>query len=173
MKRRQRGFNLLELMTSVVVLAVMITTGVPSFSYMLSKRRLVAAAEETLSNLRLLRVETVRHNRNAYANFAGTGQLWSYGLDDGASCNPDTAGDCTVDGNERRVQSSKYPGVSMSTTLAGNSTGFEPRRGTALSGGAVRFQNDAGQLHVEVSLLGTVRLCTPSGSGQLWGYPTC
>jgi type IV fimbrial biogenesis protein FimT len=173
MSQRQGGFNLLELMTSVLVLAIMVSTGVPSFSYMLSKRRLVAAAEETLSNLRLLRVETVRHNRNAYASFTGAGQLWSYGLDDTAGCDPGVAGDCTVDGNERRVQSGKYPGVTMSTSFAGNSTGFEPRRGTALSGGAVSFQNDAGELHVEVSLLGSVRLCTPSGSNQLWGYPAC
>lgn len=173
MGRRQRGFNLLELMTSVVVLTAMVVTGVPSFTHMLNKRRLVSAAEAAVSNLRLLRVETVRHNRNSFANFSGDGQLWRYGLDDQALCDPALAGDCTVDGNERRVESSQYPGVTMSTSFTGNRTGFEPRRGTALNAGSVQFRNDAGQLHVEVSLLGSIRLCTPPGSEALWGYPDC
>ncbi len=169
----QSGINLLELMTALVVLSVSIVIGVPTAQHVVGKNRLVGAAEEAFSNLRLLRAEAVRHNQNAYASFASSGEVWSYGMDDVAACNPSVAGDCTVDGNERRVASTNYPGVRMTTTFAAGQTGFEPRRGMALAPGLVSFQGRSGRLDVVVSALGTVRLCTASGNEAVGGYPAC
>jgi prepilin-type N-terminal cleavage/methylation domain-containing protein len=171
--RHQAGFNLLELMTTLVVLAVSVSIGVPSAQNILNKNRLVGASEAAYSHLRLLRAEAVRHNRIAYVNFAASDGTWSYGFDDAAACDASVAGDCTVDGNERRIRNSDYPGVSASTSFAAGTSGFEPRRGMALNSGQISFNNSAGRLNVVVTALGTVRLCTVAGAEAVRGYPQC
>lgn len=170
---RQSGFNLVEMMTALVVLAVSLSVGVPSAQNIVGKNRLAGAAEEAYSNLRLLRAEAVRHNRAAYVNFNVSGDNWSYGLDDDSACDAAVAGDCTVDGNERRVSNNNYPGISMTASFAGDTTGFEPRRGMALNSGSISFNNKSGRLTVVVSALGAIRLCTAAGDEAVSGYPTC
>lgn len=171
--RGQTGFNLLELMTTLVVLAISVSVGVPSAQNIISKNRLVSASEEAYSSLRLLRTEAVRHNRTAYVNFTTSGDTWSYGFDDSAVCDASIAGDCIVDGNERRVSDAAYPGISASTTFTSGTSGFEPRRGMALNPGQISFNNDAGRLNVVVTALGSVRLCTVAGDEAVQGYPEC
>jgi hypothetical protein len=121
----------------------------------------------------LTRAESIRRNHDAFVHFTGSGTAWSYGIDDTADCDPSVAGDCTVDGVERRVDSQEHPGVSLSQTFAGSAARFEPRRGMALSTGMLSFTNVAGELRVTVSALGMIRLCTPSGSQAVVGYPSC
>lgn len=170
--RYQKGFNMIELLVALVVLALSIFAGVPSTEHIIGKRRLAGAAEEAESNLRLLRAEAVRHNRTAFVHFS-SGASWFYGLDDRAACNAAVADDCTIDDNERRVRGSHYPGVSMTASFAADTTGFEPRRGMALNSGAIEFHNRTGTLRIVVSALGNLRLCTPAGNDAVAGYPQC
>lgn len=59
---RSRGFTLIELMVTLVVLAVVMGIAAPSFSDMINRNRLTAAANELVSALQVARMEAIRRN---------------------------------------------------------------------------------------------------------------
>jgi len=62
MTRRQHGFNLIELMVTLTVLAVLISLGAPGFSDWLKSQRLRASAEAITNGLQVARGEAIRQN---------------------------------------------------------------------------------------------------------------
>jgi type IV fimbrial biogenesis protein FimT len=69
MRARQHGFNLIELLITFVVLAVLIGLGAPSFSDWLQNQQIRAAAEATLNGLQAARSEAVARNTNVSFQF--------------------------------------------------------------------------------------------------------
>ena len=60
MKHKQGGFTLIELMFTVIVLAVLLAIGVPSFRDFLRNSRMAAQANDLLSAVNLARSEAVK-----------------------------------------------------------------------------------------------------------------
>lgn len=58
----QRGFSLIELMVTVVVLAIVMAIAFPSFTALLNGNRLTTAANELSASLQLARSEALRGN---------------------------------------------------------------------------------------------------------------
>lgn len=59
---RQRGFTLIELIVSIMVLAVILALGAPTFQTFIQNTRLRTTAEALLNGLQLARAEAVRRN---------------------------------------------------------------------------------------------------------------
>lgn len=173
MSKRQAGFTLMELLTSISVATVLTTVGVPTMQNTLEKRRLSAAAEELYGNLQLMRTQAIKQNRSSFVSFQSDDDSWRYGLDDTAACDTSVADDCTVQGNPRVVSSEAYRGVSVTQNFAGNVAGFEPRRGLALSSGAATLTSDAGEIRVVLLRVGQLRLCSPAGEKKVHSYKDC
>jgi len=62
MRTSQRGFNIVEVMISLVVIGVLLALGVPGFIEWLQNQQIRAAAEATLNGLQVARGEAVRRN---------------------------------------------------------------------------------------------------------------
>ena len=60
MKDKQGGFTLIELMFTIVVLAVLLAIGVPSFRDFLRNGRMVSAGNDFLTDVNLARSESVK-----------------------------------------------------------------------------------------------------------------
>ncbi|WP_151671626.1 GspH/FimT family pseudopilin [Nitrincola schmidtii] len=58
-KDYQSGFSLLELMTAIVILVILATVAVPSFSALVEQTRQETAAEQLRTHLALARIESV------------------------------------------------------------------------------------------------------------------
>ena len=131
--RRQRGFNLIELMLGITVLAIVLGFGVPSFITMIRDNRLVSQSNDLLTALNYARSEALKRGfrvsvcpGSATACTGGTD--WNAGIlvftdDDG------TAG--TIDGADAPIQS--WP-ASTSGFVAGG--GSSPASITFLPNGA-------------------------------------
>jgi len=78
--RRQRGFTLMELMTSVAVLGVLTAVAVPSFTNMINRNRLASQSNELLSAIQFARIEAIRSN--ARVTFCGSDSATADGEDD-------------------------------------------------------------------------------------------
>ena len=58
----QRGFTLVELMVAIVVAAILLAVGVPSFQSTINSGRLATASNELLVSLQTARIEAIRYN---------------------------------------------------------------------------------------------------------------
>ena len=186
MYMKQKGFTLLELVTTIVVVAIIVAIGVPSFNNLIERNRLKGAAEEVYAGFQNARLESIKLNRSVTVNFnvdAGDDTVWCFGLKVNGTC------DCTqtdvtqadfceiendADNNDVStvVASSDFPTVKMTAIgFAGNRTTITPRRGTALAGSVTLSSQQNEQLQISLSPLGRVRICSPSGSTL--GYESC
>lgn len=68
----QRGFNMLELMMTVLIAGIVLGVGVPSFRDFVATNRMAAAANDILSGIAAARVEAIKRRPNAGANPAVT-----------------------------------------------------------------------------------------------------
>lgn len=200
MKKRTRGFTLLELLIAMTILAIIISVAVPGMSGMAANQRLIGAAEQVWSHLQQARSEAVARNTQVFVNFSANGSTtWVYGMssvnslcdltvttanganscrmvvsDGDASLDPGTG---AVDADDlvlMRYAGTDFDGVSMG--IANFSSGttqfvFDPLRGTSTSGQVNLTGSNGNQLRVTVSLLGRVTLCTPDGS--MGAYQDC
>ncbi len=192
-----RGFTLLETLIATAIIALLLMVSMPSFTTFYSNQRLIGAAEQVYSHLQQARTESVTRGQTVYVNFSANGTTtWVYGMSSiTSSCDlTKTAateasacvivvndGDATVHGVNGgsdtgdlvlyRFPGTDYDGVSMSVSGVTQFT-FSALRGMAAAAGQVLLTGDNGnQLRVDVSLLGRVKLCSPSSSVQ--GYPSC
>ena len=78
--KRNAGFTLMELMTSIAVLGVLSAVAVPSFTNMINRNRLAAQSNELLSAIQFARIEAIRSN--ARVTFCGAASATADGEDE-------------------------------------------------------------------------------------------
>lgn len=168
---KQRGFTLMEALTTLVVAAIVIGVGVPGMLSLMAKRRIEGAAAELQAQLQLMRSQAIKQNHNAYVSFSSSGSTWQYGLDDTAPCNPATAGDCSVHGVPKVFNNGAWKGVELSQNFTNNTVGFEPRRGMALNTGTITLTSPGGTVKLNINSMGHVAAC--SVGGAVSNFPSC
>ncbi len=76
LKNEQRGVTLIEVMIAIVVTAILLAVGVPSFNVWVQNSKIRTATESIVNGLQLARAEAVR--RNEQVNFIlGAGTSWT------------------------------------------------------------------------------------------------
>jgi type IV fimbrial biogenesis protein FimT len=180
---RHRGFTLLELMLTVTVLAVLVTLTGPSMQQMLARNRLKTAAQALVEDMQWTRGEAIRRNLDLYLTIDV--DAWCYGISTSKDCDcrltdPRSVKACTLPTAGlpvlKTISGIDYPGIRISgdgMTFLGRppQTSFKSRRGTAQPGGLTLESPQGAQLRVILSIVGRVRLCTPSRS--VAGYRSC
>lgn len=112
----QRGFTVVELMIGLLVAAILLAVGVPSFQTMIRNNRLATATNLFVTDLTLARSEAIKRARNAFvtagAPAAGNefGAGWTVWVDEDDDGTMDTAA-----GADERVRISQ--GIRADMTL--------------------------------------------------------
>jgi prepilin-type N-terminal cleavage/methylation domain-containing protein len=172
--RSQKGFTLIELMVAIAILGILVTLAAPSFNAFIDKYRVKRAADTVSAFLINAKSEAVKRNQPVTAVAGGGGGNWCVGMTEEATCDCLTAGACQIDGVDRVVQGASFKGVSLNGPDPGHAFEFKPLRGTVSGNDTVELQSVNGlQINVRVGTVGRVRLCSPSGSGNVGGYPVC
>lgn len=183
MKRPNQGFTLLELMITLVVLAVLLSLAAPLLD-VFDKRRVTAATEAMFSDMRFAKSEAIKQSRDISVVVQNDGGSWCMGVTDKDDCDcsettPTASEACTIseDGSDnnrvlRVVRSADFEGATM--TSGDFSLAFDSVRGNLIgvNNNSITMASDKGaQLRVVVSRMGRVRICSPDGS--IGGYPSC
>jgi type IV fimbrial biogenesis protein FimT len=184
--QRLKGFTLMEMMVTIVIAGILLALAIPTFLETIDRNRIKGVAETLRSDLELMKLESIKRGASVFLSVknddpsAGT---WCYGFKQGANCDCKTVNSCTLDTVERVVKHDDWRGVIITapTTAPPNPFSFsiEQIRGQVtlsgtLTNNRIRLTSPRGkELDIEVSTLGRFTICSPSGSSNVTGYPTC
>ena len=184
--KTKNGFTLIELMVVLAVLAIIVTVAVPNMSSFLDTNKLRGVTGQFYSDVQYARSESITRNRNISVSVTSNGNdTWCYGISTNTGCDctitdPGNASACTLPISATNVlkvgQSNEFTGVRLLSPAGTNQTiaTFDPTRGIAASTSSVIFESINNlETHVDVSVLGKVSACSPSGSKSVTGYSTC
>lgn len=127
----QRGFTLIELMTTVVIIGIVAAMAVPRFAKAYERMEFKSANRDLLSTLRLARSMSIS-NKDIYGvNFDPTSKIVSLFKKDSASTLLNT-----FEENDSLVQVDSLSNTfsTITTDLTGNTISFRPN-GSAIFGG--------------------------------------
>lgn len=165
---RAKGVTLIELMVTIVVLAILASLAIPSFQAMIEKRRLITAAEAIYSDLQFARSEALKRSHDMKVTLdPKEGNDW---------CLSVTDADLEV-GAEDPKEVCGYPDQNIKMDTVGYSFIFSGERGTPKSGvlpSIVLISPSGYTLHVVVApYVGRIKICSPSSPIKMTGYPPC
>lgn len=175
MIKQSRGFTLVELMVTVVVIGILAMVAVPQFQSMRDRARVRAASEGVFAHLQFSRSESIKQGQNLTTRIL-TGTNWCLGLDNSnattCDCNSNGVDACqfgpTGNITNHDLRSSDFIGITLSTTR--NNVEFESRRGTITGVGNTITLTGSGGIEARIiyTSTGRIRLC-----GNMGGYPSC
>jgi type IV fimbrial biogenesis protein FimT len=132
-RHRCSGVSLVELMIALVVFAILIAMGLPSFASWIQNTRIRTAGEGILNGLQYARTEAVRRNTNVEFSLSGTGAGWTVQIPNVAPA------------LQTRADEEGGTGVSLSPQTAG---GIATTKATFNGMGWI-VDNDDGTLHFD------------------------
>ena len=192
-RRASCGVTLIELMIGIVIMAILITVAIPSFSAFMEKTRVRGAADALSSQFALARAEAMRTDRTVTLLVDGENGDWCTGARQfveagvvgitsatgSASCDCSTKpAECVVAGNQSVVDSGNYPGVLL-TKGDGVTAKFDQKTGALVDLTTktleLRSEDSPDRIGLDVvtTPLGHARTCIPAGFASFGGFDQC
>ncbi len=148
-----RGFTLIEVIATMVVLAILLAVAVPSYTTHLARQKLRHVAELLEMDLRRARELSVTENRNLHVSFH-SGPQWCWGLSRAQPCDCATGAPRCEQGG---VSWRDHPGHLLQS---GQSVVFQAGMGRALDWTRIGISNERHQqLHIDLNPLGRPAIC--------------
>jgi prepilin-type N-terminal cleavage/methylation domain-containing protein len=167
-QRKQKGLTLIEVVISLVIIAILAGAVTPTITIYFQQSRLKGAVETLYDNVNYARTTAIQKATAVIFTFT-TGASWCYGMSTVAGCDCTTSTNC----NLGVVSHSDYSGTTLATTI-GASTTFNATRGAPNNTGTVTFSTTSGgsqSVQLTLTGLGTSTLCSPSTT--VGGYAEC
>jgi type IV fimbrial biogenesis protein FimT len=201
--KRSGGFTIIELMIVITVAAIGIGLAIPSFRGLIERKQLNGATEAVFQHLQRAKTQAIKRSRPILVDFNVNGTDWAIGFTDkmaGCDAEDTTGADlCTVDENNdigvagandlvMRVVGSDYNNITMSQAVAfaiptvpngdcalatdANEACFDFLRGLSRTG-QYEFDSANYKLRLQVTMMGNVVICVPTGEKEMTGYQEC
>lgn len=184
--RRHRGFTIVELMMSIVLVAIGTALALPSYREMVEKRQLTNSAEQLASFVNTAQGISSRTNQVITVSYTRTDDDdWCIGATMGdTSCDCDQTDDsaadfCEIDSQPFVLNESISGGSELLNSISGDGAySFDPVRGLFLDLNdslAMELRSNNGQyrLNLMVNSSGRVILCSDDSGHSVPGYDIC
>lgn len=200
MSQLSKGFTIVELMITTVIVAIALALAVPSWNRLVEKRQTTSAAEDIASFLQFAQGEAIKRNDLVTVNMRRSSHSnWCLGATLGATacdCTElvDTQADfCAIDGAPYRLDQSfvlSDPNFEIlhrmrlnGTSTTNASFAYDPIRGTLINLPDIEIQvhsntgsGSTRNFGLDVNLLATGRIsicANASRASYIGGYPQC
>ncbi|MCH8058214.1 MAG: prepilin-type N-terminal cleavage/methylation domain-containing protein [Proteobacteria bacterium] len=182
--RRHRGFTLVEVLMSTILVAMGTTLAIPSYRDMVDKRQLTNSAEQLASFVNSVQSISTRTNQVVTVSYERNGHnQWCIGAvinaDDTACVCTQTSSSasdyCAIDGQEFVLDESLSNGSELMHSISGGSYSFDPIRGLSDASLTMELHTDNRKfkLNLMVNNTGRVILCSKDDSHAIPGYDVC
>ena len=179
-----RGLTFVELLVAVAIIAIVGAIATPALTGFVERQRLRSATEHVLAAVSTARTEAQRQSRTLYLGVKeGSAGDWAVGFGDTDACGKTAVNDTvcvvqTVVGastqNVPYVWSGANEHRSVSLSTDATSASINPVRGVVTPAVQVTLESPSGlQTRVQLSTLGRVTACTPTGAPNVAGLQTC
>ena len=157
------GFTLIELMITLVILAVLLAIAVPSMREFVARKRVEGVAQELATDLRLLKSQQIQRRRSVGILFGSNDSVTCYSLY--AIGTGQEHCDCTISngpvcGNPARVQGSSEIKTVLVPRSSGVTVSSDPPLLRLFGFNGLPFGNTTIQASVQGALGGEVRVST-------------
>ena len=175
-----RGFTLIEMLISIVVLTILLATAVPSFSGISEKAKMQRLAGELQGFFIQTKSEAVLRNQPVYLNFIKIGTPYSgeWGLATRSNSVPATSLSSAQSGALVYLDGSAFKNITVNFPMANGTSllsilKFEPVNGKPVQSSSLSFFIDANKplKLVFSNITGRIRIC--GDGGEFYGYPAC
>lgn len=191
-RKRMAGVTLIELMVTVVVLAILVAAAVPSFRDFFDRYRLRSAIDDVVSVINNARAASVKSDTDVSVSLGGTTVAWCVGANaalpptagdpalPAAACDCTDTAECLVGAERLAVEPGAHEQISVDAVTLDFT--FDSKLGTVITaGGAVADPNPLTltsptgkyDMVVDVSALGQATVCTPDDKPQIAGVQIC
>lgn len=184
---RQRGFSIVELMMSVMLMAIGAALALPSYRDMVEKRQITNGAEQMAAFINTAQGVAMKTNRLVTVSYTRVGNdEWCIGaVSGGNACDctvaytdPPAANYCQIASQPFVLDNSHAADRELVYSISGaGAYAFDPVRGLASADNPLtmelRSPSEAFRLNLVVNRTGRVILCSASASHAVPGYAVC
>ncbi|OLQ79830.1 hypothetical protein BIT28_00840 [Photobacterium proteolyticum] len=170
-----QGFTLLELLITLSVITVLLTTAAPSFTSTLEHYKLRRLANQLATNLHLARTEAVRTNQTIYVHNINMSSSTNSGWCVVMTSNAATPGGCSASDWTQAlavVDGGQFPSILISSNR--NYSSFDGARSMVNQGMTYELKTDGmtadQRIEVIVSKKSRIRRCSKNG---IPGFESC
>ncbi|MGO2343632.1 GspH/FimT family pseudopilin [Vibrio litoralis] len=169
-----RGFTLIEMLISLVVLAVLLAAAVPSFSGMSERSKMQRLAEELQGFWGQAKSEAVLRNQELYLHFVQDGAAYAGEW----ALVTNTSPTAPSDRHAAKVNALTYldgapfKNITVNYTASSTTTIFDRVNGRPTQNGNIQFSVDSIKpLMLKFHNRSSTRICSVTGGA--YGYPEC
>lgn len=162
----ERGFTLIELIIGVVVMAILMSMALPSFTAWIQKSQIRTAAETIQNGLMLARGEALRRNTQVSFTMAGPDSSWTVAVVNPAETIQSRSGTESTQNAVVEIAAGPalpvnvvFDGLGRATSLA---TTLQIHVKNPVGGACGTGLTEMRCLDVQVSVGGTVKMCDPA-----------
>jgi type IV fimbrial biogenesis protein FimT len=167
--------TLVEACIVIAILAITVSSAVPSFKRLIVRHQLQGAANQLATDIQFARAESVA--RNLPLRLSVKTQAWGscYFIHTGPAdaCRCESPAPAVCDGEAQQIKTASMPasdGVEFSANVP--SVLFDPLHGTSTPAGTFKHIAGGQEIRNIVNVMGRVRSCSPS-TAAVSGLPTC
>lgn len=185
-RSRHLGFSLVEVLMSVVLLAIGAALAIPSYRDMVEKRQVTNGAEQVSSFINTAQGIAMKTNEVITVSYSRTDDDdWCIGAVTGtAACdctesNTEAADYCQIASQPFILNNSHAGDMELMHSMSGDgSYAFDPVRGVFMDMDdsltvEMRSKSESFRLNMVVNSTGRVMLCSDDAEHGVPGYPTC
>lgn len=173
--RNSSGLTLMELLISLLLLSILISIGIASYSGIFSQQALIQRTERVYHFLRLAKSQAVKLNQKVYVKFCESGSDlgWRMAMSEQSNCDCYSANACLIDGNEVMEELADGKTIftsSSDVTFINDQVSYSPMR-FGINPGSVTLSSVNGEKLKVIQSTMRLKICSPDQS-QL-GYKKC
>lgn len=175
MLKQRNAFTLIEMLISMLILAILIGLSTHLYPYLFSEQALLASTDRLYHFLALAQSQSLKYNRKIYVHFCHHqhADIWRMAQSDQTACDCFSANSCLIDGVRYNQPLSDGRLVFLDAsdiTFTGQQASYNTMR-FSVNSGSITLKDSKGQSLKVIQSSLRLRICAPDSAFA--GYPQC